>query len=199
MCSKRGRFFKHPKISMQPSFHRLHSRGRDSRGLVVGHEGAMVGPDCALVRRTATGFRCVAGKRRTSSSKSHSVIEGGWLFDVGCRVASALNAGNVALAQICGVHAASPINLNDEQVVKLSEATIAKAGYNPDEPRDWHGRWTTGEDAADTQIADMLTERKNRYIDQCWGILLLKKPYRWRDINLVEFQRCVDDCMKGAE
>jgi hypothetical protein len=36
---------------------RLHPRGRESRGVVVGAEGAMLGADRVLVRRTPGGFR----------------------------------------------------------------------------------------------------------------------------------------------
>ena len=187
-------------INMQSNLRRLHQRGERSRGLVVDHQGAMLGPNCVLVRRTATGFRCVDRSEADAIQKvAFRDRRTGWLFDVGCRVANALNAGNVALAQICGVHAVSPTDLDDEQLAKLSKAPITKSGYNPDEPRDWHGRWTTGGDTADTQIAETRSERKNRCIDQGWGILLLKKPYRWSDINRIEFQRCVDDCMKESE
>jgi hypothetical protein len=38
---------------------RLDSRGPASRGVVVDAEGAMLGPDCVLVRRTAAGYRCL--------------------------------------------------------------------------------------------------------------------------------------------
>jgi len=31
---------------------RLHPRGRESRGVAVDADGAMLGPDCVLVRRT---------------------------------------------------------------------------------------------------------------------------------------------------
>ena len=77
-----------------------------------------------------------------------------WLFDHGCRIAKALNAGELALAQIYGVHASSPAELDDRQVARLAKAAvIVKADFNPDEPRDWQGRWTTGDGAADTQVA----------------------------------------------
>jgi hypothetical protein len=186
--------------NMQSNLRRLHSRGPQSRGLVVDHHGAMVGPDCVLVRRTANGFRCL--NREEADAVQQIAFRGqraDWLFDFSCRVAKALNAGEIAVAQIYGVHASPLGELESEQVAQLaSAATIVKAGYNPDEPRDWHGRWTTGGDTADTQVAETKSERKNRCIDQCWGILLLKKPYRCSDTNLVEFQRCVDDCMKEA-
>jgi hypothetical protein len=187
---------------MQASFRRLHVRGPRSRGLVVDHQGATVCPDCVLVHRTATGFRCVTSEEadliQQIAFRDHRP---GWLFDFSCRVAKALNAGEVAVAQIYGVHASPPSDLESEQVAQLAKAAIiVKAGCNPDEPRDWHGRWTNqGNTGADTQIAETRSERKNRCIDQCWGILLLRKPYRWSDLNRIEFQRCVDDCMRESE
>jgi hypothetical protein len=35
------------------------TRGASSRKVVVDAEGAMLGPDCVLVRRSAAGYRCV--------------------------------------------------------------------------------------------------------------------------------------------
>ena len=37
---------------------RLHPRGTASTGITVDPDGAMLGPDCILVRRAADGYRC---------------------------------------------------------------------------------------------------------------------------------------------
>jgi hypothetical protein len=44
---------------MLASMRRLHLRGRDCRGIAVDAEGATLGPDWVLVRRTPAGFRCL--------------------------------------------------------------------------------------------------------------------------------------------
>jgi hypothetical protein len=183
---------------MQSNLRRLHSRGRLSRGLVVDHQGAMVGTDCVLVRRTAAGFRCVS--RQEADAIQQIAFRGqrpDWLFDFGCRVTKALNAGEISLAQIYGVRASSPIDLNDEQMARLAKAaTIVKAGYNPNEPRDWHGRWTTEGNTADTQVAATRhLDRKSQCIDECYRILERWEP-PGSDRKTWDFHNCVNECME---
>jgi hypothetical protein len=93
---------------------RLHARGSTGRGMVVDHGGAMLGPDCVLVQRTAHGYRCAT---RSEVATVQEIVFGNdcrpnWLFDQCCRIAEALNDNQVALAQIYGVHAA-PITSED--------------------------------------------------------------------------------------
>ncbi|HEU0061717.1 MAG TPA: hypothetical protein VFR19_17675, partial [Hyphomicrobiaceae bacterium] len=76
--------------------------------MVVDHGGAMLGPDCVLVQRTAHGYRCAT---RSEVATVQEIVFGNdcrpnWLFDQCCRIAEALNDNQVALAQIYGVHAA---------------------------------------------------------------------------------------------
>src|SRR6266852_6026918 len=84
---------------------RLHPRGRESRGIVVDADGAMLGPDCTLVRRTSGGFRCISpGETRAIQA---AVLGPGhdpdWLFEqTGC-IAQSLAQGEIALAQIYGL------------------------------------------------------------------------------------------------
>jgi hypothetical protein len=68
-----------------------------------------------------------------------------WLHRQCQRIAQALDNGELALAQIYGLHI--PIaELDDRQLTKIS---LVKAGYDPDEPRipegqPHAGEWTTG-------------------------------------------------------
>jgi hypothetical protein len=60
-------------------------------------------------------------------------------------IATALNGGDFALAAIAAVHTRTP-ELGPAAATRLANAEqeLTKYNYNPDEPRDWHGRWTTG-------------------------------------------------------
>lgn len=129
---------------------RLYPRDAANRGVCVDAESAMLGPDCILVRRIATGYREL--EREEAAALQRAVLDDGlgpdWLFDQSSRIAQALSSGQIALAQIYGLYI--PINgLDDRQLRRL--AAIAKAGFNPNEPRvpkgDPHGgEWTTGDD-----------------------------------------------------
>jgi hypothetical protein len=58
-------------------------------------------------------------------------------------IARALNGGDLARAGIAAVLTRTP-ELSREGAARLAKADGALAKYDPDEPRDWHGRWTTG-------------------------------------------------------
>ncbi|MBV9827270.1 MAG: immunity 52 family protein [Alphaproteobacteria bacterium] len=117
---------------------RLDVRGPTSRGIVVDAEGAMLGPDCTLVRRTAAGYRC---DHPAAASAIQRVICGDAARDPDCLFvlsrgsAKALNDGELALAQIYGLRI--PIaGLDSGQLRKLAAtAGWAKANFNPDQPR----------------------------------------------------------------
>src|SRR5579864_6757373 len=85
---------------------RLDARGSASRGVVVDAEGAMLGPDCVLVRRTAAGYRCLHPAEAAAIQKALFGAEEGdtsRLFVVSRGIAKALNDGERALAQIYGL------------------------------------------------------------------------------------------------
>jgi hypothetical protein len=69
-------------------------------------------------------------------------------------IAEALNSGDFALAAIAAVHTRT-LELSPAAAIRLANAEqkLTKYNYNPDEPRDWHGRWTTGGAAAPASIA----------------------------------------------
>jgi hypothetical protein len=58
-------------------------------------------------------------------------------------IAQALNRGDFAAAMIVAVHTRTP-ELSPEAAMRLANAEqeLTKYNYNPDEPRDWRGRWT---------------------------------------------------------
>jgi len=58
-------------------------------------------------------------------------------------VADALNKGELAKAMVGTLHLRlSP--LDEDGVTRVRRASSLLSKYDPDEPRDWHGRWTTG-------------------------------------------------------
>ncbi len=59
-------------------------------------------------------------------------------------IAQALNRGDFAAAMIAAVHTRT-LELSPEAALRLADADqeLTKYNYNPDEPRDWHGRWTS--------------------------------------------------------
>jgi len=85
---------------------RLDVRGLASRGVAVDTEGATLGPDCMLVRRTAAGYRCL---RREEAAMLQKVLFSGEedapdrLFTLSHGIARALGRGELALAQIYGL------------------------------------------------------------------------------------------------
>ncbi len=58
-------------------------------------------------------------------------------------IARALNGGDSARAGIAAVLTRTP-ELSREAAARLAKTNGALAKYDPNEPRDWHGRWTTG-------------------------------------------------------
>jgi len=139
---------------MLATMRRLHPRGRASRGIAVDAEGAMLGPDCVLVRRTPAGFRCVAPSeaRTIQAAVFNPGYDRDWLFEQSRRIAHALAAGEIALAQIYGLRI-SLGDLDDAALQRLAAvARLVKANFNPDEPRipagdPGAGQWTYGGDS----------------------------------------------------
>lgn len=129
-------------------------------------------------------------------------------------IAQALNRGDFAAAMIAAVHARAP-ELSPEAALRLANAErgLTKYNYNPDEPRDWHGRWTTDGTAdqasplvpeiASDQVAEgstgavdvaarddiMRSIVKNACIAECSESSLPTHDYGWK------FVKCVGDCM----
>jgi hypothetical protein len=66
-------------------------------------------------------------------------------------IAQALNSGDFARAMIAAVHTRTP-ELSREAAIQLANAEQELTKYNPDEPRDWHGRWTRDGSAGPTSM-----------------------------------------------
>src|SRR5665213_376419 len=131
---------------------RLHPRGAASRGICVDAVGATLGPECVLVRSTSRGFSAIARDAAFALQKCvlpAAPADGDWLYRQTQRIADALNAGEVALAQIYGLRIlASDLQARDLRRIAAVSA-LCKAGFNPAEPRvprddPRGGRWTDG-------------------------------------------------------
>jgi hypothetical protein len=148
---------------------RLHSPGPASRGIAVDGEGAMLGPDCVLVRLTADGYRWLD---RAAAGVVQDLLFPGeppdWLFGQCRRIAKALDLSDIALAQILGLHLAVG-ELDEHRLKRLAlAAPLLKANFNPDEPRipagePGDGEWTDGEDDEAVPAAARHESRPGEY------------------------------------
>jgi len=128
---------------------RLHPRGPANRGICVDADGAMLGPACVLVRRTAHGFQSI--ERGAAAVLQKYVLEPSrdedWLYRQSQRIADALGDSEVALAQIYGLRI--PVGELDEGLLqRLAKVSLGKAGYDPNEPcipkgEPHAGEWTS--------------------------------------------------------
>lgn len=150
---------------MLQDMRRLYPRGAANKGISVDSDGAMLGPDSVLVGCGPHGFRAL--ERESASTLQKCVLgtapDTDWLFHQCCRIADALNKGELVLAQIYGLHI--PIKaLGDNELQHLALMSFSKAGFNPDEPRipksEPHGgEWTTGDArGAGTDLSDDLSD-----------------------------------------
>src|SRR5580704_13731549 len=91
---------------MLKDMRRLHPRGAANRGICVDVDGAMLGPNCVLVSRSAGGYRSLtySDAEFTQKIAFGPSSDPSWLYDQCHRIADALNRGEVALAQIYGLH-----------------------------------------------------------------------------------------------
>jgi hypothetical protein len=102
-----------------------------------------------LLRRTPAGFVPRPSSEITSLLKA-AYGEGPTALQsrLGA-IAQALNSGDFATAMIAAVQTETP-ELSPDAAARLAQADqeLTKYNYNPDEPRDWHGRWTRDGSAA---------------------------------------------------
>jgi hypothetical protein len=122
---------------------RLYPRGTANKGICVDAQGAMLGPDCVLISRTPRGYRVLDPNAASALQKCVLDLhrDRNWLFRQCQRIADALDNGELALAQIYGLHI-QLAELDDRQLTKIS---FAKSGYDPDEPRIPEGQPHAGE------------------------------------------------------
>jgi hypothetical protein len=144
----------------------LHPRGAASTGITVDRDGAMLGPDCVLVRRTVQGYRCVGSGEAAALQEFLFAggVEPDWLFGQCRRIAKALDGQEIALAQILGLRI--PIeDLDSRQLSRLARAApFVKANFNPGQPRvpagePGGGEWTTGGGADEPTTVPPRAER----------------------------------------
>ncbi len=104
-----------------------------------------------LVRHMPTGFRPVTPAQAAAiqAAMPGPALEPDWLFQQCHRIAAALADGEVALAQIYGLRI--PVGELDGTALRriAAAARVAKANFNPDEPRlpqggPGGGEWTDG-------------------------------------------------------
>jgi hypothetical protein len=102
-----------------------------------------------LLQKTALGFEPRSAREIEALAKSAygaNVEPARWLPGLGV-VAKALNRGDLGRAMI----AALQLRLTELDwggAIRVAHTDDALAKYDPNEPRDWRGRWTTGGGAA---------------------------------------------------
>ncbi len=155
---------------------RLYERGGESRGLTVDIEGAALGPDCVLVRRTSDGYRCAdLDEIRIALAVAYGGDQhAAAIFAGACRIAKALADGEVAFAQIVGLHLPLP-DLDAEALQRAARvASLIKANFNPLQPRvpagsAEGGRWA--DDGRSGGLKAYLIETGYTLAPEMWRVL----------------------------
>ena len=120
------------------------ARGPDKAGLRCDADGVSLA-GIQLLRKTDGGFT----PRQALEIDVLTKAGYGAAFDTdklvrGLSVASqALNDGNLGRAMIATLHLRLP-ELDAAGAARLAAVDEVLAKYSPDQPRDWHGRWTSG-------------------------------------------------------
>lgn len=124
---------------------RLYDRGPGSHGLTVDREGVVLGSRVVLVCRTSAGYRCASADDATRLARMVLGTEERWrrFPFVIAAIAEALDSGNIANAQLLGL--TLPLEPLDESWLRWLEiaADLLKTNYDPHQPRNERGRWTT--------------------------------------------------------
>ena len=119
------------------------TRGPKSAGLSCDAEGVALG-GVQLLRKTDAGFAPRSALEIDVLTKAGY----GAAFDAvklarGLAVASrALNDGDLGRAMVATLHLRLP-ELDAAGAARLAAVDAVLAKYSPDQPRDWHGRWTS--------------------------------------------------------
>ena len=123
---------------------KLAERRAATGGVYCGEDGVWLGPAELVARRAVGGYRV------RPAAEIEALLAAGYPVPpdaTGCvaglrRVASYLSEGNLPLAMIAAVQLRLG-EIAEERIERLTRAdTLLKAGFNPDEPRDAHGRWS---------------------------------------------------------
>jgi len=97
------------------------------------------------------------------------------------------------------------LEIEDRILRRLAIAeALAKAGYDPDEPRDEHGRWTSEGGGGDSNQAPQGQlaadpDRRALCVERCYRILLRPKRLYPGDRNQWDYLKCYDACMREGD
>jgi hypothetical protein len=118
------------------------SNAPGERGLSCTPDGVALG-GVPLVRKTPAGFVPRPAAEIASLFKTAFGDQPMTLQSRLGAITQALNRGDFATAMIAAVHTQTPV-LTAEAAARLAQADreLTKYDYNPEESRDWHGRWT---------------------------------------------------------
>jgi hypothetical protein len=123
----------------------------DSDGPYCGPEGLYLAPS-PLIAKFGRSYRLrAAGEIAALIEAAYSPsIDANRLLPGLQIAADALQQGEIARAMIAAVHLQLG-EIRRDRLARIAQLdSLRKSNFNPDEPRDWHGRWTTegGENGA---------------------------------------------------
>jgi len=140
--------------------------GPDNRRIYCNDDGVFIGPGCALIRAETDLAGHTSYKLRARSEVAR-LLDAGYGFHLGLdalmsrldAIAKALDDGNATLARIGALQLGLPELADGAAVNRMAAADrLLKYNYNPDEPRDSHGRWTTDGSADADPQPELLTQ-----------------------------------------
>jgi hypothetical protein len=118
-----------------------------------------------LLRNTAMGFEPRPASEIATLIKAAYGANGGPILSQSRleAIAQALNSRDFCLAAIAAVQMRMP-ELSSEATARVAHAEerLSKYNYDPNEPRDWHGRWTRDGSAGPVNIAALGIERDQK-------------------------------------
>jgi hypothetical protein len=160
-----------------------------------------------LLRRTQAGFESRPAPEIAALMKAAYGPDGDPVLlqsSLGS-IARALNGRDFGLAAIAAVQTRTP-ELSRGAAARLAKADseLAKYNFNPDEPRDWHGRWTTGGSLDPASLAASEIEGDRRLLSDGEGggrakeSTSLKQPFEREHENLGAVDVAIgDDIMRS--
>ena len=188
--------------------------GHRNRGLYVTKAGVFLGPGRALARiwqdsngRKSASIPSEADLAKLLTAAYGRRVETRLLRRELATLANALIEGNLFKATLRATYLAMPELPDEDATRRLLEAEeILKAGFNPDEPRDEHGRWTgdansvsrqppspSSRSTSSQEIAGNDQDRHSRCEQECLHLL----PSPSGDLQAMEFHRRYGECMRG--
>jgi hypothetical protein len=106
-------------------------------------------------------------------------------------IAEAINRGELARAMIAAVQTRTP-ELSREAAARVARADVALAKFDPNQPRDWHGRWSLDGGARPTPAASAQSDEKAME-DRSRAAAALVEAFekKYDDLGPVEFAKQV--------